>query len=110
MSSNESKNDDVKPAGQDNNSDKKRFFNKKQTNVGNSRATKFEGRCEDLKNHVYDCGEAKHADQFVTTTKEIKTYVGSNYKNAGDITAAITLLAMPCYEMNHLIQSTLTIE
>jgi hypothetical protein len=94
MSNNEAKNADAKSDVQDNSNDKKSFFNKKENN-GNVRTTKFEGRCKDLKNHVYDYGESKNADQFVTTTKEIKTYVGQTFKNAGDITAAITMLRMP---------------
>jgi Zinc knuckle len=93
MSSNESTAAEVKPGGQDN-SEKKRFF-KKQGNTGVNRTSKFEGRCEELKSHVYDYGDSKNADQFVTTTKEIKTYVGRTYKNAGDITNAITMLSLP---------------
>jgi hypothetical protein len=71
MSNNENKNADVKSDGQDNSSDKKLFFNKKQHNTGANRRTRFEGRCEDLKSHVNDYGESKNADQYVTTTKEI---------------------------------------
>ena len=38
----------------------------------------FKGRCEELKGHVIDCGQAKHADQFSRTMKEVINYVGSN--------------------------------
>jgi hypothetical protein len=67
--------------------DKKKGF-KKQQNAGHG--TKFEGRCEELKGHIYDYGDSKNADQFIQTTKEIKNYVGCTYKYAGDITAAIS--------------------
>ena len=68
--------------------------NKKQS-VNSVKLTKFEGRCDDLKGHIYDYGDSKNADQFVLTTKEIKNYVGRTYKCAGDITAAITALRIP---------------
>ena len=64
----------------------------KQMNTNMTRSTKFEGRCEDVKGHIYDYGESKNADQFIQTTKEIKNYVGRTYKYGGDITAAITAL------------------
>jgi hypothetical protein len=60
---------------------------KKTTNQ--VRSTKFEGRCDDLKGHVYDYGEHKSADLFVTTTKEIANHVGRTYKSGGDIAEAI---------------------
>jgi hypothetical protein len=37
---------------------------------------KFEGKCEDLKGHIYDCSNARQSDMFVKTTKEIAEYVG----------------------------------
>jgi hypothetical protein len=49
-------------------------LSKKGTNT--SRHAKFEGRCLDLKCHVYDFGEHKSADLFITTTKEIANHVG----------------------------------
>ena len=71
MLNNENKSD-IKPSGQESN---KKSFSKKQ-NVSQTRGVKFDGRCEDLKGHVYDYGDGKTADQFVLTTKEIKNYVG----------------------------------
>ena len=55
--------------------DTKKPFKKqqqKQASTNMTRSTKFEGRCEDLKGHIYDYGESKNADQFIQTTKEIK--------------------------------------
>ena len=43
-----------------------------------SASPEFKGRCEELKGHVIDCGQAKHADQFSHTMKEVINYVGSH--------------------------------
>ena len=51
--------------------------------------TKFEGKCADLKGHVYDCSTSKQADQFNKTTKEIAEYVGRTYTYGGDARLAI---------------------
>jgi hypothetical protein len=72
-------------------SNKKRFT---QAATG-PRFTKFEGRCEELKGHIYDCSDAKQSDLFVKTTKEIALYVGRMYTYGGDIKIAIESLAMP---------------
>jgi hypothetical protein len=90
LSKTENKSDD-KPSGQDSN---KKNFNKKQS-VHQTRGVKFEGRCDDLKGHVYDYGDGKTADQFVLTTKEIKNYVGRTFKHGGDIVDAIEAMAVP---------------
>ena len=95
MSSN-TKNEDVKTSGNDNN-DKKKYFGKKQG--APNRSTKFEGRCDELKGYVYDYGESKNANQYVQTTKEISTYVGRTFKHDSDIIqTAIEDLAMPIGE------------
>lgn len=62
---------------------------------------KFEGRCEELKEHVYDFTNPKDtANSFTTTTEEIAEYVGRNYKQGNYIKRAIeqmtpATLAMP---------------
>jgi hypothetical protein len=66
---------------------------KKGTNT--SRPIKFEGRCNDLKSHVYDFGEHKSADLFITTTKKIANHVGRTYKCGGDLAEAIINLEKP---------------
>jgi hypothetical protein len=66
---------------------------KKTTNT--VRPTKFEGRCDDLKSHVYDFGEHKSADLFIVTTKEIANHVGQTYKCGGDLAEAIINLETP---------------
>ena len=40
-----------------------------------SASPEFKGWCEELKGHVIDCGQAKHADQFIHTMKEVINYV-----------------------------------
>ena len=55
----------------------------------------FEGKCDALKGFIYDCSDNKQADQFVSTTLEIATYVGSNFKHGGDVRLALTNLQIP---------------
>ena len=59
------------------------------------RTEKFVGKCEALKGYIYDCSDSKQADQVVSTTLEIATYVGSNYKHGGDVRLALTNLEPP---------------
>jgi hypothetical protein len=40
---------------------------------------KFEGKCTDLKGHIYDYSNARQADLYAKTTKEIAEYVGKEY-------------------------------
>ena len=39
-------------------------------------ATKFSGRIDDLKGHIYDVGYGQQADAFLKTTEEIARYAG----------------------------------
>ena len=45
--------------------------------------------CEDLQGHIFDCGEAKHADNYNTTMKIIANYISKEYQCGGDIHASI---------------------
>jgi hypothetical protein len=92
MSGNEVKTESGKSNGQEANDKKKNYFGKKSNQGGKP---KFEGRIDELKGHIYEYGENRSADQFVTTTKEITTYIGSTMKHSNDITTAITLLQVP---------------
>ena len=94
MSSTDIKQPDTVKSTGDNTERKKSVFQWKPQTTSHCPTTKFEGRCSELKGFTYD-GEHKHADQFITTTKEIQNYVGRTFKNAGDITAAIGNLSMP---------------
>ena len=59
---------------------------------------KFDGKCDDLKGHIYDCSGSKQADLFAKTTREIAIYVGSTYKPGGDISFAVDNLELPIIE------------
>ena len=62
------------------------------------RQTRFEGRCEALQGHVYECTNFKQSDQFAKTTKEIADYVGKTYKYGGTMRNAVLSLAHPTVE------------
>ena len=62
------------------------------------RAPKFEGKCADLKGHIYDCSDVRQSDQYTKTTKEIAEYVGRTYKYGGDLRLAIETLQMHVFD------------
>ena len=67
-------------------------FNKtaRKSDTAVSPQSKFEGRCPDLKGHIYDCVDSRQSDMFQRTTREIAEYVGREYaRNGGDISYAI---------------------
>ena len=70
-------------------------FAKGQNRAASS--TKFEGLCEGLKGSIYDCSDAKQADMFVKTTKEIAAYAGRTMKFGGNMRIAIETLKMPVF-------------
>jgi hypothetical protein len=84
---------DTKPAIVKSGDSQDKKFAKKGTNT--VRPAKFEGRCDDLKSHVYDYGEHRSADLFIVTTKEIANHVGRTYKCGGDLAEAIINLEAP---------------
>jgi hypothetical protein len=49
----------------------------------------FEGRCEDLKGHVYESIDARQADQYTKTTREIAEFIGRTYKFGMDTRLSI---------------------
>jgi cytochrome c biogenesis protein ResB len=53
---------------------------------------KFEGKCTELKGHIYDCSDSRQSDKFTKTTKEIAEYVGRTYKYGGDIRVVVNNL------------------
>jgi hypothetical protein len=63
-----------------------------------SRTPKFEGKCEDLKGHIYDCANIRQGNQYSRTTKEISEYVGRTFKFGMDTKLSIEKLqiSMPC--------------
>lgn len=62
------------------------------------RQPKFEGKCSELKGHIYDCSDSRQAEVYSKTTKEIAEYVGRNYKYGGDARLAVESLALPALE------------
>jgi hypothetical protein len=56
---------------------------------------KFEGKCEDLKGHIYDCFNARQSDILIKITKEIAEYVGRTFKKGSDARLAVENLSLP---------------
>ena len=52
-------------------------------------SSKFKGNCIELTDHIFDCSDYKQADKYVTNIKRIAEYVGSEYKNGGDIRSTL---------------------
>jgi hypothetical protein len=61
------------------------------------RTPKFEGKCADLKGHIYDCSDVRQSDQYTKTTKEIAEYVGRTYTYGGDARLAVETLTLPTF-------------
>ena len=60
------------------------------------RQPKFEGKCDELKGHVYHCSDdARQADLFIKTTKEVAEFVGRTCKYGGNIQLAVENLQVP---------------
>eukprot|EP00978_Attheya_sp_CCMP212_P037970 scaffold183709_cov83-Attheya_sp.AAC.1 len=69
----------------------RRGTGKKPTSVNTvvPRQPKFEGRCEEIKSHIYDCSDVRQSDIFVKTTKEVAGHVGRSYKYGADAGLAV---------------------
>jgi hypothetical protein len=63
------------------------------------RQAKFEGKCDALKGHIYDCSDSRQADLYSKTTKEIAEYVGRTYTYGGDMRRAVERLEVPAFVM-----------
>ena len=65
------------------------------------RQPKFEGKCDGLKGHIYDCSDSRQSELFAKTMKEIAEYVGRTFTKYGSDTRlvvetlALTTLAEP---------------
>ena len=70
----------------------KRRTNTKGKSQQGPRLPKFEGKCEALKGHIYDC-DPRQADMYTKTTKEIAEYVGREYKYGSDVRLSIETMA-----------------
>ena len=73
-----------KPGRTSTNQSKRRFQNKtkRYTQISTSR---FEGRKDELKGHIFDCSDAKHTNKISNTIKEVAQYVSTECKYSGDI-------------------------
>ena len=56
---------------------------------GSTTPTKFKGNCDDLSGSIFDCGDNRTADGFVSTKKRIAEYVGATYDHGADIRSSI---------------------
>jgi hypothetical protein len=50
---------------------------------------KFEGLCEGLKGHIYDCNSPKHVEHFKKMTEVITEYINHEYNHGSYLCAAI---------------------
>mmetsp|Transcript_24339 Transcript_24339/g.36098 ORF Transcript_24339/g.36098 Transcript_24339/m.36098 type:complete len:214 (+) Transcript_24339:1120-1761(+) len=61
-----------------------------------ARNNRFEGKCEDLKKHVYDVAPVQNSyDLFGTTTKAIGKHVATKYEDAADFRTGLVELRLP---------------
>eukprot|EP00978_Attheya_sp_CCMP212_P036937 scaffold170908_cov41-Attheya_sp.AAC.1 len=49
--------------------------------------------------HIYDCTDSRQSNMYTRTSKEIAEYVGSNYRNGGDVRLAVEMLKIPTLAM-----------
>ena len=42
---------------------------------------KFEGSCEELRGHIYDCSDMRQVDLYVKTTEKLIEYAGKCFKD-----------------------------
>jgi hypothetical protein len=60
---------------------------------GGNREAKFEGKCTEIKNSVYDVVSGK--DTFAKTTREIAEYVGREFNDAGEFRTGMVEMRLP---------------
>jgi len=72
-----------------------RYNNGQRFNVPSvPKQVKFEGKCDALKGHIYDCSsDGRFADMYAKTTLEIAEYVGRTYST--EMRIAVETLRMP---------------
>ena len=50
---------------------------------------RFQGNCDSLSGHIFDCSDYKQADKYVTSLKRVSEHVGAEFKFGGDIQLSI---------------------
>ena len=63
------------------------------------RQFKFEGRCEELKGHIFDFSGYDQSYVFIKTQEQIAIYVGRTYTNGGAVMKAVETLDIPKVRM-----------
>jgi hypothetical protein len=78
---------------------KNRGANKKTTprEPRETREPKFEGKCEDMKGHVYNCTDGRQAGGYTKTTEEIAEHIGRTYRFGADASCVISTLGPPVW-------------
>ncbi len=75
-----------------------RAFNKPGPTPVAPRSARFEGRCDELKGHVYNCSNPRQPlDEFTRTTKAIAEYTG--FKFGAEVKITIETLKKPTLPM-----------
>ena len=88
-SSNEAAGSSNSPLAGNNSNDRRPRYPPRRIVQPITRSYRFEGRCEDLKGHVYDSVDARQADQYTKTTREIAEFIGRTYKYGMDTRLSI---------------------
>ena len=86
--------------------DRRRNINNSRRGAANN--TRFQGACEDLKDHVFDPNDIRGGSElFTKTTKAIAEYVAREYTSAGEFRTALpSLHLVPLNPPTRLIQGT----
>jgi hypothetical protein len=66
---------------------------RKKKNRQAGRGSRFEGKCEDIKNSVYDVVSGK--DTFAKTTREIAEYVGREFDDGAEFRTGMVEMRLP---------------
>jgi hypothetical protein len=97
------------PDGNDNESVKKAKGNRRFHPKSSIAKAIFEGKCDDLKGHIYDCtNAARAADMYTKTTREIAEYIGRTIKYSAAMVKGIETLTEPTIPMPEELPDTAT--
>ena len=97
-----------KPGRTSTNQGKRRFRNKDKR-YNQAITPRFEGRQDELKGLIFDCSDAKQADNYSKTIKEVTQYVGTNYKYSRHIRYLVENLELLIIEIPSDPVSTVTL-
>jgi hypothetical protein len=109
MAENEKKGAAQAPDGSDAESVKKPKGNRRFHQKSTTAKTLFEGKCDDLKGHIYDCATAgRAADMYTKTTREIAEYIGRTIKYSAVVARAMETLTEPTVSYPDALPDTAT--